>query len=74
MQGLQSKNPTILPLDMQIERTIRQKPRDNVQEEEEEFKIEETMAEQFVNQLPLVNPPPPTRRPTKQSFIPQNPT
>jgi hypothetical protein len=50
MQGLQSKNPTILPIDIKIEWTIRQKPRDNVEEEEEEFDVEdETMAEQFVN-------------------------
>jgi hypothetical protein len=67
MQGLRSKNPTILPLDTEIERTIWQRPRDNI-EEEEEFDIEdETMAEQNVNQ------PPPEQRPMKQSFIPDNP-
>ena len=50
MQGLRSKNPAILPLDVEIERTIRQRPRDNIEEEEEELKIEEEMAEQLVNQ------------------------
>jgi hypothetical protein len=46
MQGLRSKNPTIHPINTEIEQTIRQKPRDNVEEEEEEFNIEEeTMAE-----------------------------
>jgi hypothetical protein len=45
MQGLRSKNPVILPLDTEIERTIRQKPRDNVEEEEEELQEEEVMAE-----------------------------
>jgi hypothetical protein len=59
MQGLHSKNPVILPLDTEIERTIRQKPRDNVEEEEEELQEEEVMAEQQVNQ------PPPERRPMK---------
>ena len=69
MQGIQSKNPTILPIDTKIERTIRQKPRDNVEKEEEEFDVEEeTMVEQNVNQLPL------ERRPMKQSFIPDNPS
>jgi hypothetical protein len=68
MQGLRSKNPTILPINMETNRTIRQKPRDNVEEEEEEFDVEEeTMAEQFVNQ------PPPEQRPMKQCFIPHNP-
>jgi hypothetical protein len=65
MQGLRSKNSTILQIDIEIERTIRQKPRDNF-EEEEELKVEEPMAEQLVNQ------PPPMQRPMKQSFIPQN--
>jgi hypothetical protein len=37
MQRLRSKNPAILPLDTEIERTIQQKPRDNVEEEEEEL-------------------------------------
>jgi hypothetical protein len=37
MHGLRSKNPAILPLDTEIERTIRQRPRDNVEEEEEEL-------------------------------------
>ena len=60
MQGLRSKNPTILPIDTEIERTIRQKPKDNIVEEE-------TMAAQNVN------PPPPTRRSMKQSFILDNP-
>jgi hypothetical protein len=50
MQGLRSKNPAIFPLDTEIERTIRQKPRDNVEEEEEELQEEEVMAEQHVNQ------------------------
>jgi hypothetical protein len=50
MQELQSKNPTIIPIDREIEWTIQQKPRDNVEEEEEEFEVEEMMAEQFVNQ------------------------
>ena len=45
MQGLRSKNPAILPLDTEIERTIRQRPRDNVEEEEEELNIEEEMSE-----------------------------
>jgi hypothetical protein len=45
MQGLRSKNPAIRPLDIEIERTIRQKPRDNVEEEEEELQEEEAMAE-----------------------------
>jgi hypothetical protein len=58
MQLLRSKNPIILPLDTEIERTIQQKPRDNIEEEEEEF-MEETMAAQNVNQ------PPPQRRPMK---------
>jgi hypothetical protein len=70
---LRSKNPTILPINTEIEWTIRQKPTNSIEEEEVEFKVEETMAEQLVNQQPLVNPPPPTRRPMKQSFIPQNP-
>jgi hypothetical protein len=73
MQGLRSKNPTILPIDIEIERTIRQKPRDKVEEEEEEFQIEETMAKQHVNQPQLVNQPPSERRPMKQSFILDNP-
>ena len=72
MQGLQSKNPAILPLDTEIERTIRQKPRDNVEEEEDELKIEEEMADQLVNQPQLGNQPPPVRRPMKQSFNPDN--
>ena len=59
MQGLRSKNPAILPLDTEIERTIRQRPRDNVEEEEEEHNIEEEMAEQLVNQPQLGNQPPP---------------
>jgi hypothetical protein len=67
MQGLRSKNPAILPLDTETERTIQQKPKDNVEEEEEELQIEEAMAEQNVNQ------PPPKRRPMKQSFILDNP-
>ena len=74
MQRLRSKNPTILPIDTKIEWTIRQKPRDNVAEEEEEFKVKEMMPQQFVIQLPPVNPPPPAWKPMKQSFIPQNPT
>jgi hypothetical protein len=45
MQGLLSKNPAILPLDTKIERTIRQRPRDNVEEEEEELQEEKAMAE-----------------------------
>jgi hypothetical protein len=73
MQGLRSKNPIVLPLDTEIERTIRQKPIDNVEEEEEELQIEEAMAEQHVNQLQLGNQPPLERRPMKQSFIPDNP-
>ena len=68
MQGLRSKNPTNVALDTEIEQTIWQRPRDNIEEEEEEFDVEEeTMAEQNVNQLP------PERRPMKQSFIPDNP-
>jgi hypothetical protein len=68
MQGLRSKNPTILPIDIKIEQTIQQKPRDNIEEEEEELNVkEETMAAQNVNQ------PPPKRRPMKQSFILDNP-
>jgi hypothetical protein len=67
MQGLRYKNPAILPLDTEIERTIRQRPRDNVEEEEEELNIKEEMAEQHVNQ------PQPQRRPMKQSYIPDNP-
>jgi hypothetical protein len=64
MQWFRSKNPTVLPLDIEIERTIRQRPRDSVEEEEEELNVEEeTMAAQNVNQ------PPPERRPMKQSFI-----
>jgi hypothetical protein len=51
---------------IETKRTIRQKPRDNFEEEEEEFKVEEPMAEQ------LVNKPPPARRPMKQSFVLQN--
>ena len=72
MQGLWSKNPAILPLDTEIERTIRQRPRDNF-EEEEELKIEEEMAEQLVNQPQLGNQLPPVWRPMKQSYIPDNP-
>jgi hypothetical protein len=45
MQRIRSKNLTILPLDTEIERTIQQKPRDNVEEEEEEVQEEEAMAE-----------------------------
>ena len=59
MQGLRSKNLVILPLDTKIERIIRRRPRDNVEEEEEELKIEEEMAEQLVNQPPVGNQPPP---------------
>jgi hypothetical protein len=66
MQGLRSKNSTILPIDTKIVRTIRQNPRGNLDTKEEEFKVEEQMVEQLVNQPPLV------RRPMKQSFIPQN--
>jgi hypothetical protein len=66
MQGLRSKNPAILPLDTEIEQTIRQKPRDNV-EEEEELQIEEAMAEQNINQRP------PKQKPIKQYFIHDNP-
>jgi hypothetical protein len=65
MHGLRSKNPVILPLDTEIERTIRQKPRDNVEEEEEELKEKEVMAEQQVNQPQLINQLPPERRPMK---------
>ena len=50
MQGLRSRNPVILPLDTEIEWTIRQRPRDNIEEVEEELNIEEEMAEQLVNQ------------------------
>ena len=49
MQELRSKNPTIIPLDTEIELTIRQRLRDNVEEEEEELRTEEEMAEQNVN-------------------------
>jgi hypothetical protein len=72
MQGLRSKNPVILPLDTEIERTIKQNPRDIVGKEEEELQKEEAMAKQQVNQPPLVNQPPPERRPMKQAFIPDN--
>ena len=65
MQGLRSKNPAILPLDIEIEQTIGQRPRDNVEEEEEELNIEEEMAEQLVNQPQLGNQSPPVRRPMK---------
>jgi hypothetical protein len=74
MQGLRSKNPIVLPLDTEIERTIRQKPRDNDEEEEEELQIEEAMAEQHVNQLQLGNKPPLERRPMKQFLILTIPT
>jgi hypothetical protein len=58
MQGLRSKNPTIFPLDTEIERTIRQRLVDNVEEEEEELDVEEeTMAAQNVNQLPAERRP-----------------
>jgi hypothetical protein len=58
MQGLRSKNPTIFPLDAEIERTIRQRLVDNVEEEEEELDVEEeTMAAQNVNQLPAEQRP-----------------
>ena len=67
MQGLRSKNPAILPLDTEIERTIRQRPGDNIEEVEEELNIEDEMAEQHVKQ------PQPQRRPMKQSYIPDNP-
>jgi hypothetical protein len=53
MQGLRSKNPTILPIDIEIKWAIRQKPRDNLEEEEEELDVEEeTMAAKNVNQPP----------------------
>jgi hypothetical protein len=73
MQGLHSRNPVILPLDTEIERTIRQKSGDNFEEEEEELHEEKAMAEQLVNQPQLGNQPPPERRPMKQAFIPDNP-
>ena len=73
MQGLRSKNSVILPLDTEIERTIRQRSSDNIEEEEEELNIEEEMAEQLVNQPQLGNQPPLVRRPMKQSYIPNNP-
>jgi hypothetical protein len=73
MQGLRSKNPAILPFDTEIERTIRQKPRENIEEEEEELQEEKAMAEQHVNQPQLGNQPPPERRHMKQAFIPDNP-
>jgi hypothetical protein len=38
MQGLGSKNPAILPLDTEIERTIQQKPKDNVGKKKKNFK------------------------------------
>jgi hypothetical protein len=68
MKGLRSKNSTIIPINQEIERTIRQRPRDNsdIEEEEEEFKEEEPMAEQ------LVNRPPAMRRSMKHAYIPQN--
>jgi hypothetical protein len=50
-QGLRSKNSTIVPIDPEIEQTIQQRPRDNLDTEEEfkveeeEFKVEEPMAE-----------------------------
>jgi hypothetical protein len=53
MQGLRSQNPTILPINTKIEWTIRQKPRDNAEEEEELNVEEETMVAQNVNQPPL---------------------
>ena len=75
MQGLRSNNPAILPLDTEIEQTIRYRPKDNVEEEEEEqLNIEEEMAEQLVNQPQLGNQPPPVRRPMKQSYILTIPT
>jgi hypothetical protein len=49
MQGLRSKNPIVIPLDTKIERTIRRKPRDNVEDEEEEFQIEKTMKKKKKN-------------------------
>jgi hypothetical protein len=55
MQGLRSRNPVILPLDTEIERTIRQKFGDNFEEEEEELQEEKAIAEQHVNQPQLVN-------------------
>jgi hypothetical protein len=73
MQGLRSRNPVILPLDTEIERTTRQKSRDNFEEEEEELHEEKAMAEQLVNQPQLGNQPPPERRPMKHAFIPDNP-
>jgi hypothetical protein len=59
MQGLRSRNPVILPLDTEIERTIRQKSGYNFEEEEEELHEEKAMAEQLVNQPQLGNQPPP---------------
>jgi hypothetical protein len=51
MQRLRSNNSTLIPLNLQIERTIQQRPRDNsdtkkeeFREEEEELKVEEPMA------------------------------
>jgi hypothetical protein len=50
MQGLRSNNSTLIPLDLEIEQIIRQRPRDNSDtKEEEEFKEEEPMVKQFVN-------------------------
>ena len=52
MQRLRSKNLIVLPIDTEIELTIWQKPRDNIEEEEEKFDVEEeTMVEKNVNQL-----------------------
>ena len=52
MQGRRSNNSTLIPLVPEIERTIQQRPRDNsdiveeeFKEEEEELKVEEPMAE-----------------------------
>ena len=74
MQGHQSNNSTFTPLDSKIERTIRKRPKDNpdseeeeeFKEKEEELKVGEPMAEQLVNQPPLM------RQPMKNAFIPKN--
>ena len=69
---LRSNYSTLVPVDPETDWTIRQRPRDNPDTKEEEFKEEEEelkVLEPMVEQL--VNEPPPMRRPMKHAFIPQ---
>jgi hypothetical protein len=56
MQGRRSYNSTLVPINPEIDWTIQQRHSDNSDTEEEEFKEEEPMMKEPVNQ------PPPVRR------------